>query len=87
MIGNSLTDKQVTSFSQDFANNLPSNTKLLQTQISKIIQLDGFLGRVLGSLMKASFPLMKNVIRLLAKCLDSNKISRSSVSNRCSYSK
>ena len=32
-----------------------------------MIQLGGFLGRLLGTLIKAGLPLMKNVIKSLAK--------------------
>ena len=35
-------------------------------QISKIIQSGGFLGRLLGSLLKTGLPLIKNVINALA---------------------
>ena len=44
-----------------FANNLS------KTQISKIIQLSEFLGRFLRPLIKVGLPLMKNVLKLLAK--------------------
>ena len=36
-------------------------------QISKIIQSGGFLGRLLGPLLKTGLPLIKNVIKPLAK--------------------
>ena len=32
-----------------------------------MVQLGGFLGRLLGPLFKTGLPLMKNVIKLLAK--------------------
>ena len=44
-----------------------SKTKLSKTQISKMIQSGGFLGRLLGSLLKTGLPLMKNLIKPLAK--------------------
>ena len=36
-------------------------------QISKIIQSGGFLGQLLGPLLKTGLPLIKNVIKPLAK--------------------
>ena len=38
-----------------------------KTQLSKMIQLGGFLGRLLGPLLKTGLPLIKNVINPLAK--------------------
>ena len=38
-----------------------------KTQSSKLIQSGGFLGRLLGPLLKMGLPLIKNVIKLLAK--------------------
>ena len=44
-----------------------TDIKLSKTQLSKMIQLGGFLGRLLGPLLKTGLPLIKNVIKLLAK--------------------
>ena len=41
--------------------------KLSKTQLSKMIQLGGFLGKLLGPLLKTELPLIKNVIKPLAK--------------------
>ena len=41
--------------------------KLSKTQLSKMRQLGGFLGRLVGPLLKTGLPLMKNVIKPLAK--------------------
>ena len=41
--------------------------KLSNTQLSKMMQLGGFLGRLLGPLIKTGLPLIKNVIKPLAK--------------------
>ena len=38
-----------------------------KTQLSKMIQSGGFLGRLLGPLLKTGLPLMKSVIKPLAK--------------------
>ena len=43
--------------------------KLSKTQLSKMIQSGGFLGRLLGLLSKTGLPLMKNVIKPLAKSI------------------
>ena len=57
-----LTNTQVASLCKAFANNLSTDTKLSKTQISKMIQSQGFLGRLLGTLLKTGLSLMKNVI-------------------------
>ena len=46
---------------------LSTDMKLSKTQISKMIQSGGFLGRLLGPLLKTGLPLMKHVIKPLAK--------------------
>ena len=60
-----LTDRQVTSLRKAFGNSSLKDTKL--SKISKIIQSGGFLGRLLGPLLKASLPLMKNALKPLTK--------------------
>ena len=78
MIGNSnnetnfphgllLVNSQVANLSKAFTNNSPTDIKLSKTQLSNMIQSGGFLGRLLGPLLKAGLPLPKNVIKLLAK--------------------
>ena len=51
----------------EFENNLSADTKLSNTQISKIIQSGGFLSRLPGPLLKNELPLIKNVIQPLPK--------------------
>ena len=46
-----------------FVNNSSSNVQLSKTQQSKIIQSAGFLGRLLGLLLKADLPLIKNALK------------------------
>ena len=46
---------------------MSNDLKLSKAQISKIIQSGGFLGRLLGPLLKTGLPLIKNVIKPLAK--------------------
>ena len=62
-----LTNRQVANFCKAFANNLSVDIKLSKTQISKMIQSGGSLGRRLGPLLKTGLPLIKNVIKPLAK--------------------
>ena len=61
-----LTNRQVAILRKAFANYLSADIKLSKTQISKMIQLGGFLG-LLGPLLKTGLRLMKNVIKPLAK--------------------
>ena len=72
MIGNSddetnfpqkllLTNREVANLRKSFANHTS------KTQLSKMIKLGGFLGRLSGPLLRTGLPLMKSVIQLLAK--------------------
>ena len=63
----SLTNRQVSNRCKTFANHLSADIKLSKTQVSKMIQSRGFLGRLFGPLLKARLPLIKNVIKPLAK--------------------
>ena len=80
MIGNSndktnfphellLNNKQVANLCKALANNSSSDIKLSKTQFSKTIQSGGFLGRLLAPLLKIGLPLIKNVMKPLAKCV------------------
>ena len=62
-----LTNRQVANIRKAFANYLSTDIKLSKTQISKMIQSGGFLGRLFGPLLKTGLPLIKNVIKPLAK--------------------
>ena len=62
-----LTNRQVANLRKAFANHSSADIKLSKTQLSKMIQSGGFLGRLLGPLLKTGLPLMKNVIKPLAK--------------------
>ena len=62
-----LTNRQVANIRKAFANHLSTDIKLSKTQLSKMIQSGGILGRLLGPLLKAGLPLMKSVINSLAK--------------------
>ena len=62
-----LTNRQVENIRKAFANLLSTDIKLSKTQLSKMIQSGGFLGRLLGPLLKTGLPSMKSVIKPLAK--------------------
>ena len=62
-----LTNRQVANIRKAFANHLSTDIKLPKTELSKMIQSGGFLGRLLGPLLKTGLPLMKSVIKPLAK--------------------
>ena len=78
MIGNSnnkinfpyellLTNRQIVNLRKAFANNSSTDMKLSKTQLSKMIQSGGFIGGLLGPLLKTGLLLIKNVIKSLAK--------------------
>ena len=62
-----LTNRQIANLGKAFASHLSTDMKLSKTQLSKMIQSGGFLGRLLGPLLKTGLPLIKNVIKPLAK--------------------
>ena len=62
-----LTTRQKTKRRNAFNNNTSTNIKLSKEQINKIIQAGGFLGKLLGPLLKTGLPLIKNAIKPLAK--------------------
>ena len=62
-----LTNRQVANLRKAFANDISTDIKLSKTQLSKMIQSGGFLGRLLGLLLRTGLPLMKSAIKPLAK--------------------
>ena len=62
-----LTTRQKTKLRNAFNDNMSTDLKLSTAQISKIILSRGFLGRLLGPLLKSWLSLIKNVIKPLAK--------------------
>ena len=62
-----LTTRQKTKIRNAFNNNRSTDLKLSKAQINKIIQSGGFLSKSLGPLLKTGLPLIKNVIKPLAK--------------------
>ena len=78
MIGNSddetnftheslLTNRKVTNLRKAFTNNSSTDIKLSKTQLFNKIQSGEFLSRLLGPLLKTGLPVIKNVIKPLAK--------------------
>ena len=61
------SNRQVSNLRKAFSNHLSTNIKLSKTQLSKMIQSGGFLGRLLRPLLKTGLPLIKNVIKPLGK--------------------
>ena len=64
-----LTNRKVGNLRKVFANYLWTDIKLSKTKLSKMIQSGGFLGRLLGPLLITELPLIKNVIKPLAKSI------------------
>ena len=63
-----LTNTQISKIHKASANSFSANDiKLSKTQLSRMEQLGGFLGRLLGPLLKTGLPFMKNVLKPLAK--------------------
>ena len=79
MIGNSddntnfphellLTNRQVANLCKALAKHTSTDIKLSKTQLSNVMQLGGFLGRLLGPLLRTGLPLMKSVITSTEEC-------------------
>ena len=64
-----LSNTQVSRLRKAFANNSSANVKLSKTQLHKIGQSGGFLGRLLGPLLKPGLPLIGNVLKTSAKSI------------------
>ena len=62
-----LINRQVANVHKVFANKSSTNIKLSTTQLFKMIQSGEFLSRLLVPLLKIGLPLMKSVIKPLAK--------------------
>ena len=62
-----LTNRKVKNLRNAFANKSSTDINLSKTQLSKMIQSGGFLGRVLGPLLESGLPLIKNATTPLAK--------------------
>ena len=64
-----LTNTQVSKFCKAFANGSSANIRLSKMELHKIVQSGGFLGRLLGPLLKTRLLLIGNVLKPLAKSL------------------
>ena len=62
-----LTNRQVENLCKAFANKSSTDINLSKTQLSKMVQSAGFLGRRLNPSLKRGLPLIKNLIKLLAR--------------------
>ena len=62
-----LTNRQVANLRKGFANYLSADIKLSKSQLSKMIQSEGFLDRLLRPLLQTGLPLIKNEIKPLTK--------------------
>ena len=62
-----LTKRRVSNLRKAFANNSSTDIKFSKSQLSKVTQSGGFLGRLFGPLLKTRLPLIKNLIKPLAK--------------------
>ena len=62
-----LTNRQVANLRKAFAKHTSADIKLSKTQVSKMIQTRGFLGRLLGPLLRLGLLLIKSVIKPLDK--------------------
>ena len=62
-----LTNRQVANIRKAFAKNTSVDIKLSKTKLSKMMQSGGFLGKLLSPLLKTGLPLIKNLIKPLAK--------------------
>ena len=58
----SLTDKQTLNLCKAFPKDLSTDVKLSKAQIFWIVQLGGFLGKLVITLLKIDLPLVKNVL-------------------------
>ena len=62
-----LTNTQVSKLRKASANGSSANIKLSKTQLHKIGQSGGFLGRFLGPLLKTGLSLIRNALKPLTK--------------------
>ena len=62
-----LTNRQILNFRKAFSGHTSTDIKLSKTQLSKMIQSGGFLGRLLGPLLRTGLSLMKSLIKPIAK--------------------
>ena len=61
-----LTNTQASRLVNAFENGSSTNIKLSKTQLHKIGKSGGFLGRLLGPLIKTGLPLIGNVFKIIS---------------------
>ena len=64
-----LTNTQVWKICKAFKNGLTTNKFFSKSQLSKMVQLGGFSGKIFGTLIKEGLPLIGNVLKPLAKSI------------------
>ena len=64
-----LTNKQDSNLRKAIANNISANIKLSKTQLHKVGHSRGFVGRLLGPLLKSGLPLIGNIFKPLVKSI------------------
>ena len=64
-----LINTQVPNIHKTFPNELSANIKFPKLQLSRMIQLGGFLSRLLGLLLKAGLPVIGNVRKPLTESI------------------
>ena len=57
-----MTNTQFSKVRKAFSNGLSANIKLTKNQLHKIGHSAGFLGRLLGPLLRTGLPLIRNVL-------------------------
>ena len=62
-----LTNRQILNLRKAFSKYTSTDIKLSKTQLSKMMQSTGFLGRLLDPLLRTRLPSMKSVIKPSAK--------------------
>ena len=64
-----LTNTQVVNLRKAFVGKSSTDIKLSKAQLSKMIQSQEFLGRLLGQIIKTLLPLIENLIKTLTKLI------------------
>ena len=84
-----LTETQVSKLRKAFVSNSSANMKLAKTQLHKIEQSGGFLGRPLGPLLKNGLSLIENVLKPLPKSvlIPLGLIAKASATNSATHNK
>ena len=63
IIFNTNHNTQISKLRKTFENNFSNKIRLSKTQLHKIVQSGGFLGRLLIQLLKTGLPLIGNVLK------------------------